>query len=94
MQTKGTNWETLSFNETKHTIKQLAKENKLEWTDELDVEFSSEIEFLLGYKGRWLLCHMGKEFPYYIRYRLIGRRQYEKVKPEKFITVALEDLAH
>ena len=43
----------------------------MEWIDELNGDFSTEVEFLLSLKGRWLLCHMGKSYPYTIRFRLI-----------------------
>ena len=66
----------------------------LEWTDELNADFSTEVEFLLGLKGRWLLCHMGKSYPYTIRYRLIWEKDYEKSKPEGFIKLAKTKLLH
>lgn len=78
-------------------IKVLQKESAgegLEWTDELNADFSTEVEFLLGLKGRWLLCHMKKEYPYTIRFRLIGEKDYEKSKPEKFIELAKTKLLH
>lgn len=78
-------------------IKVLQKEaagEGLEWTDELDGDFSTEVEFLLGLKGRWLLCHIKKEYPYTIRFRLIGEKDYEKIKPESFIACAKTKLLH
>ncbi len=66
----------------------------LEWTDEVNDDFSSEIEFLLGLKGRWLLCHIGKTAPYTIRFRLIWERDYTKVKPKDFIETAKQKLLH
>ena len=66
----------------------------LEWTDEVNDDFSSEIEFLLGLKGRWLLCHMGKTAPHTIRLRLIGERDYVRVKPKDFIDTAKQKLLH
>ena len=78
-------------------IKVLQKEaagEGLEWTDELDGDFSTEVEFLLGLKGRWLLCHIGKSSPYTIRFRLIGEDKYEKVKPGDFINIAKQKLLH
>lgn len=66
----------------------------LERTDELNADFSTEVEFLLGLKGRWLLCHMGKSYPYTIRYRLIWEKDYERSKPEGFIKLAKTKLLH
>ena len=66
----------------------------LEWTEEVNADFSEEVEFLLGLKGRWLLCHMGKTYPYTIRFRLIGDRNYEKTKPQNFIQLAKTKLLH
>ena len=66
----------------------------LEWTDEINDDFSSEIEFLLGLKGRWLLCHIGKTTPYTIRFRLIGEKEYTRAKPKDFIDIAKQKLLH
>ena len=84
----------LTLTQTISALKKLAKENSLEWTDELNVDFSNEVEFMLGSKGRWLLCHMGKSSPFVIRFRLIGERTYERVKPANFIGVASKILLH
>lgn len=94
IKTKGINWNNLTFNETFHTLKKLFKEEDLLLDEVLDVDFSNEIEFLLWSRGWWLLCHMGKDFPFYIKYRLIGDKTYEKIKPEKFIAVAKKVLYH
>ena len=85
---------SMTFNETKQGLCREAIANKMEWTDELDWDFSTEVEFLLGLKGRWLLCHMRKEYPYIIRFRLVGEKDYEKAKPEGFIALAKEKLLH
>ena len=45
-----TDWKNLSLNETISRLKSLAKENKLSWEDEVNADFSSEIEFMLTYK--------------------------------------------
>lgn len=84
----------LTLKQTISELRKLAKESDLEWTDELSVDFSNEIEFMLGSKGRWLLCHMGKDYPFTIRLRLIGDKNYERVKPANFIGVAKEILLH
>lgn len=85
---------SMTFSQTKQGLKLQAKENGLEWADEVDTEVSNEVEFLLGYRWRWLLCHISKSAPYYVRYRLIGERLYEKVKPQNFVTLAKEKLLH
>lgn len=85
---------SMTLSQAKKVLQQEAVAEGLEWADELDADFSSEVEFLLGLKGRWLLCHMGKTYPYIIRFRLIGERDYEKAKPEKFITLAKQKLLH
>lgn len=94
IKTTATNWKSLTFNETFNTLKKLFKEDELVLDDVIDADFSNEIEFLLWKKGRWLLCHMEKSAPYYIKYRLIGERTYERVKPERFIAIAKEKLYH
>ena len=66
----------------------------MEWTEELNGDFSTEVEFLLGLKGRWLLCHMGKSYPYTIRFRLIWEKDYERSKPGSFIKLAKTKLLH
>lgn len=85
---------SMTFNETKQGLCREAIANEMEWTDELSWDFSTEVEFLLGLKGRWLLCHMRKDYPYTIRFRLIGEKDYEKAKPEGFIALAKEKLLH
>ena len=85
---------SMTLPQVKKLLQQEAIASWLEWTDEVDADFSSEVEFLLGLKGRWLLCHMGKSYPYIIRFRLIGERNYEKVKPQDFIKLAKTKLLH
>lgn len=91
MKDKGVN---LTLKETLTTIKKQAASAWLEWTDEVNADFSSEIEFLLGLKGRWLLCHMGKDYPYTIRFRLIWEKDYTRVRPRDFIEKAKQLLLH
>ena len=71
MKTTANKRKSMTFNETKQGLYREAIANQMEWTDELDGDFSTEVEFLLGLKGRWLLCHMGKSYPYTIRFRLV-----------------------
>lgn len=85
---------SMTLSQAKKLLQQEAIASWLEWTDEVNADFSSEVEFLLGLKGRWLLCHMGKNYPYTIRFRLIGERNYEKVKPQDFIELAKTKLLH
>lgn len=85
---------SMTLPQAKKLLQQEAIASWLEWTDEINADFSSEVEFLLGLRGRWLLCHMGKSYPYTIRFRLIGERNYEKVKPQDFIKLAKTKLLH
>lgn len=85
---------SMTLSQAKKLLQQEAIASWLEWTDEVNTDFSSEVEFLLGLRGRWLLCHMGKSYPYTIRFRLIGERNYEKVKPQDFIKLAKTKLLH
>ena len=85
---------SMTLSQAKKLLQQEAIASWLEWTDEVNADFSNEVEFLLGLKGRWLLCHMGKSYPYTIRFRLIGERNYEKVKPQNFIELAKTKLLH
>lgn len=85
---------SMTLSQAKKLLQQEAIASWLEWTDEVNADFSSEVEFLLGLRGRWLLCHMGKSYPYTIRFRLIGERNYEKVKPQDFIELAKTKLLH
>lgn len=94
MQNADINWKTLTLPETMKQLKLQAKDAGMLWTEELDIDFSQEIEFLLTYKGRWLLCHIGKTPPFTIRYRLVGKRQYERIKPKDFIKEAKQILLH
>lgn len=84
----------LSLSQTKKVLQKEAVALWLERTDEIDWDFSTEVEFLLGLKGRWLLCHMGKSYPYTIRFRLIWEKDYERSKPESFIEIAKQKLLH
>lgn len=88
------NWNNMTLPETMKQLKLQAKDNEILWTDELDIDFAEEIEFLLTYKGRWLLCHIGKTPPFTIRYRLVGTRNYERCKPKTFIGTAKKVLLH
>ena len=88
------NWNNMTLPETMKQLKLQAKDNEILWTDELDIDFAEEIEFLLTYKGRWLLCHIGKTPPFTIRYRLVGTRNYERCKPNNFIKMAMQNLLH
>lgn len=83
-----------TFQETKQGLYREAIANQMEWEDEVDGDFSTEVEFLLGLKGRWLLCHIRKDYPYTIRFRLIWEKDYEKSKPKDFITLAKQKLLH
>lgn len=87
-------WKSMTLPEAIKVLQWEAVSEGLEWTDEVNADFSSEVEFLLGLKGRWLLCHMGKSYPYTIRFRLIGDKNYEKSKPQDFITQAKTKLLH
>ena len=84
----------LTLKQTMFELKKLSKEANIARTDELDADFLNEIEFLLESKGRWLLCHMRKDYPYTIRFRLIGESNYKRVKPKDFIEAAKEILLH
>lgn len=84
----------LTLPQAKRVLQEEAAAMWLKWADELEGDFSTEVEFLLGLKGRWLLCHMRKEYPYTIRFRLIWEKDYEKVNPWNFITLAKEKLLH
>lgn len=85
---------TLSLSQAKKVLQKEAVALWLERADEIDWDFSTEVEFLLGLKGRWLLCHMGKSYPYTIRFRLIWEKDYERSKPESFIEIAKQKLLH
>ena len=85
---------SMSFSEAKKAIKKEADTAWLKWTEEIDDEYTSEVEFLLGLKGRWLLCHMGKTIPYTIRFRLIWERDYTRCQPWNFIELAKTKLLH
>lgn len=85
---------SMTLTQVKKLLQKEAITEGLSWTDEVDTDFSSEVEFLLGLKGRWLLCHMGKSYPYTIRFRLIWERAYERVKPQEFIKLAKTKLLH
>lgn len=84
----------LTLKQTMFELKKLAKNSELTRTDELNADFLNEVEFMLGSKGRWLLCHIRKDFPYRVRFRLIGDRNYERVKPKDFIEAANKVLLH
>lgn len=84
----------LSLHQTMNELKVLAKNNNLEWEDELDIDYSEEVEFILWLRWWRLLCHIEKEYPYTIRFRLIGSKDYKRVKPYKFIEAAKEALLH
>lgn len=83
-----------SFKETITALKKEATISWLEWAEEVNADFSSEVEFLLGLKGRWLLCHIGKDYPYTIRFRLIWEKDYTRVRPKDFIEKAKQSLLH
>ena len=84
----------LTLKQTISELKKLAAEADIVWGDELDVDYLDEVEFMLESKGRWLLCHIKKDYPYTIRFRLIGDRNYERVKPQNFIEAAKKSLLH
>lgn len=84
----------LSLSQTIQQLKSQAKQGQLKREDELDIDYSGEVEFILSLRGRRLLCHIGKEYPYTIRFRLIGNKDYQRVKPNKFIEAAKEALLH
>ena len=86
--------DNLTLKETISKLKADAKAEELERAEEVDDDFSSEVEFLLGLKGRWLLCHIGKTYPYTIRFRLVWERDYTRVKPKSFIETAKTKLLH
>ena len=85
---------SMTLSQTIKVLQEEAVGEWMEWTEELNADFSTEVEFLLGLKGRWLLCHMGKTYPYTIRLRLIGDRNYEKTKPQNLIQLAKTKLLH
>lgn len=84
----------LTLKQTISELKKLAAEADIVWGDELDVDYLDEVEFMLESKGRWLLCHIKKDYPYTIRFRLIGDKNYERVKPQNLIEVAKKSLLH
>lgn len=83
-----------TLKQTISELKKLTAEADMVWKDELDVDYLDEVEFMLESKGRWLLCHIKKDYPYTIRFRLIGDRSYERVKPQNFIEAAKKSLLH
>ena len=84
----------MSLPQAKRVLQEEAAAVWLERADELEADFSTEVEFLLGLKGRWLLCHMRKDYPYTIRFRLIWEKDYEKVSPKAFVKLAKQKLLH
>lgn len=84
----------MSLSEVRDIIYNEATSAWFTWSDELDWDFLSEIEFFLSLKGRWLLCHMGKKYPYTIRFRLMWEKDYQKSTPENFIELAKQKLLH
>ena len=94
MSNANTERKKLTLKQTISELKKLAAEADIVWGDELDVDYLDEVEFMLESKGRWLLCHIKKDYPYTIRFRLIGDKNYEKVKPQNLIEVAKKSLLH
>lgn len=88
------NWKTLSLLETKKILQREAKKLWLIWEEEVNEDFLKEIQFLLWFKWWRLFCHLDKEYPYIIKFRLIGERDYIKVKPKDFIELAQQKLLH
>lgn len=84
----------LTLKQTMFELKKLSKLANMTRTDELDADFLDEVEFLLGLKGRWLLCHMKKDYPFTIRFRLIWESSYKRVKPKDFIEAVSKILLH
>lgn len=84
----------LSLSQTIQQLKSQAKQGQLKREDELDIDYSDEVEFILSLRGWRLLCHIKKEYPYMVRFRLIGNKDYKRVKPNKFIEAAKEALLH
>lgn len=84
----------ISFQQAMEHLYRQAIAEWLSREDEVTDEFSGEVEFLLGLKGRWLLCHIKKTSPYTIRFRLIGERDYIRVTPWDFIERAKQMLLH
>lgn len=76
------------------TIKKLKKEFNKEYVWSNESETITEIQWLIQWHGWFLLCRMDKEYPYAIRYRLIGYREYNKDKPNVFVDKAKELLLH
>ena len=87
-------WKAMTLPQALKALRKEATAMWWVWKDELSEDFLPEVEFLLGLKGRWLLCHMGKDYPYIIRFRLIGERDYTKSKPREFIELAKTKLLH
>lgn len=73
-------------------IKTKIKENKVSRLEEED--YPTTIDFLLNYRWWYLQCHMDKEYPYTIRYRLVWAFGYNKVKPKDFVEKAIAELLH
>ena len=70
--------------------------NDLGDTDDISSnETIDDIEFELGYRGWRLLCHMKREYPYMIKYRLISSSPKSvSIKPKDFIQRAIKVLNH
>ena len=63
--------------------------------DLTEEETIDDIEFELGYRGWRLLCHMKREYPYMIKYRLISSSPKSvSIKPKDFIQRAIKVLNH
>lgn len=86
-------WKTLSLPQTIHILKVAAKNAELIWCNE--EETIDDIEFELGYRGWRLLCHIKREYPYTIKYRLISSSPKSvSIKPKDFIQRAIKVLNH
>ena len=48
----------LSLSQTIQQLKSQAKQGQLKREDELDIDYSDEVEFILSLRGWRLLCHI------------------------------------
>lgn len=85
-------YQDLNMKQTIDKLKKYLKQDWIKWWEEWNLV--DWIEFILNYKGWYVLCKMEAYYPFNISYRMIWTSKYKKKKPKDFVKEIKNILLH
>lgn len=73
-------------------LKSQLSDNDIKWSEQ--TKTMDYYEFILQYRGRYMLCKIGTFDPFNCKYRLIGNASYKTCPLSKFVDSVSQELLH